>query len=35
MTTGGGIMCWGDGNEGELGDGTIREHNVPVEASGF
>ncbi|HLM87302.1 MAG TPA: hypothetical protein VK272_14065 [Solirubrobacteraceae bacterium] len=29
------LMCWGDGESGELGDGSKTKSNVPVEVSGI
>ena len=31
LTTTGGVRCWGDGSEGELGDGTIAYKTNPVQ----
>jgi alpha-tubulin suppressor-like RCC1 family protein len=35
LLDGGGIECWGDNREGELGDGTKTSRNSPVAVSGL
>jgi len=35
LLSGGGVGCWGEGAYGELGDGRIGEHDVPVAVSGI
>ena len=35
LLSGGGVGCWGEGAYGELGDGRIGGHDVPVAVSGI
>ncbi|MGZ6927226.1 MAG: RCC1 domain-containing protein [Acidimicrobiia bacterium] len=35
VTTAGELRCWGDNNDGEVGDGTTTDRNVPVTVTGF
>jgi alpha-tubulin suppressor-like RCC1 family protein len=35
LLSGGAVGCWGEGAYGELGDGRIGEHDVPVRVSGI
>jgi alpha-tubulin suppressor-like RCC1 family protein len=35
VAAGGGAMCWGDNEYGQLGDGTITDRNIPALVSGL
>ncbi len=35
LTTSGGVLCWGNNGDGELGDGTVEARNVPTEVPGL
>jgi alpha-tubulin suppressor-like RCC1 family protein len=34
VTTDGRLYCWGAGNHGQLGDGTLADHDAPVRVAG-
>ena len=35
VMTGGGIKCWGDNANGQIGDGTLTDRLIPVDVSGL
>ena len=35
LTSGGAVLCWGRGGEGQVGDGALRQRLTPADVAGF